>query len=82
MNRSKPHFVENLAVTFSLVVQPEEEDSTTSEEEEKHKGDPVDKQQEDEEPPEIDVPLDFMDQDDDQLLEAAEEDGSPDPLMF
>ena len=73
--------MQNLAVTFSLVVQPEEEDSTTSEEE-KHKGDSVDKQQEDEEPPEIDVPLDFMDQDDDQLLEAAEEDGSPDPLMF
>ena len=81
--KCKPRFVQNLAVTFSLAVQPEEEDSTTSEEEEEeHKGDPVDEQQEDEEPPENDVPLDFMDQDDDQLLEAAEEDGSPDPLMF
>lgn len=66
---------------FSHAVQPEEEDSTTSEEEE-HKGDPVDEQQEEEEPPEIDLPLDFMDQDGDQLVEAAEEDGSPDPLMF
>ena len=66
---------------FSHAVQPEEEYSTTSEEEE-HKGDPVDEQQEEEEPPEIDLPLDFMDQDGDQLVEAAEEDGSPDPLMF
>ena len=72
----------NLALLFSHAVQPEEEDSTTSEEEEEHKGDPVDEQQKDEEPPEIDVPLDFMDQDGDQLVEAAEEDGSPDPLMF
>ena len=72
----------NLALTFSRAVQPEEEDSTTSEEEE-HKGDPVDEQQEEEEEPtEIDLPLDFMGQDGDQLIEAAEEDGSPDPLMF
>ena len=71
----------NLALTSSCAVQPEEEDSTTSEEEE-HKDDPVDEQQEEEEPPGTDLPLDFMDQDGDQLLEAAEEDGSPDPLMF
>lgn len=76
-----------LCSSLIISVQPEEEeesstDSSSESETEEHKSSPQEgagEQQDDEK--EIDLPLDFTDEDGDQLLEAAEEDSFSDPLM-